>query len=439
MFGINPTGCGGVAAPVPTGIVGTGDLYNAYASNHHHDDKMRLLLQKEQKKSEALRRYPFDEETQDPTRSGAKVTGSERIVTQDNAGPVLNSTTARNYQNCVPFVLQDMYAEHAETEPVERRQRDENGITTKNVSYASGSNPRSSKDVSTASPLCSEHGCNTTSGGATSIMSNTTTSAPTHLPYTYQRRKRKKKPEAYPSRPLSAYNIFFREERINILKELKEEEEASKNVELSSSCGEKYGTSTVGSSTDNESMTGTRINKSASGVGFANLTKLIAGRWRELTPSKHEYFKKMATKDKDRYEREVVNYEKEEANKRKKEEETALLRIQEQQRQARIMQDERSRHVSTEHTSNNYGTVDEKGSSTQPLVDPTSFFQSTTGQGLYPLDEISNIEEQMFLNLIQEKVKLIGETANPQVFAILRELIFVEERISKLTRKLNDG
>ena len=45
----------------------------------------------------------------------------------------------------------------------------------------------------------------------------------------------------------------------------------------------------------------------------------------------------------------------------------------------------------------------------------------------------------MFLNLIQEKVKLIGETANPQVFTILREHIFVEEQIFKFTRNLNDG
>jgi hypothetical protein len=452
LLGRNTTGSGG-GAPLPTMSTGTSDCYAADVSNDRHGDMIRLLLEQKQNKTgretENLCIQPADEVTATPAAgnlAAARTTGS---ATHNNASPLRNSAYAiTNYHNFVPFVLQD--AKQAEAASSVRWQLEEDEIMARNKidnsllsKHYAGDYPSNSKDASTISPSCAEEGGNTTSStGATSIMS--TTSLPPR-----QKRRRNKKPQTYPSRPLSAYNIFFRDERINILEELKEDEGASKDLESSSSCGEKNDTINVGSSADNESTTDNRTNKSASGVGFENLTKLIAGRWRELTGLKHEHYKKLAKRDKDRYETEVVEYQSEEAKKRKIEQESARIRIQEQQLQARILQDEHYRNFGIAHTnssgaSHNPSIIGRNGSigwgSTtsseyhQPRIDPNGFFQATTGRGQYPTNDINNIEEQIFLNIIKEAA-LTGEMSNPRVLAILRELNFVEEQISKLTRK----
>jgi len=78
-------------------------------------------------------------------------------------------------------------------------------------------------------------------------------------------RARKKRVKGLPKRPLSAYNIFFQQERPNILKEFR--------------------------------------------VGFAQLGKLIGQRWKALSNQERKRFDKLAEKDIARYHREMAVYE----------------------------------------------------------------------------------------------------------------------------------
>ena len=48
---------------------------------------------------------------------------------------------------------------------------------------------------------------------------------------TRERKKRKKKPNALPKRPLIAYNLFFRDQRAEILKDVSGECESSSRAD----------------------------------------------------------------------------------------------------------------------------------------------------------------------------------------------------------------
>jgi len=83
---------------------------------------------------------------------------------------------------------------------------------------------------------------------------------------------RSKRPKDYPRRPLSAYNIFFREERARLLAA----RQANKNE------GEK--------------------------IGFEKMAKTIGSRWKELPKEELERFKKLASEDTERYRSELDEY-----------------------------------------------------------------------------------------------------------------------------------
>lgn len=90
-------------------------------------------------------------------------------------------------------------------------------------------------------------------------------------------KKPKRKERGSPKRPLSAYNLFFRDERSKILKALKKQKEE---------CPE--------SKQEDDKK-----------IGFENLTKIIAQRWHDLSPDRSEYYKALATKDRVRYRTEM--------------------------------------------------------------------------------------------------------------------------------------
>ena len=96
--------------------------------------------------------------------------------------------------------------------------------------------------------------------------------------------KRVKKPKDMPRRPLSAYNIFFREERERMLKEHEQNARAAR--------GE-------GS---NEPLPEPRI-------GFENMAKTIGKRWKALSDEEMARYKKLAMEDMERYRRERDNYQ----------------------------------------------------------------------------------------------------------------------------------
>ncbi|KAL3927145.1 MAG: hypothetical protein SGBAC_013200, partial [Bacillariaceae sp.] len=87
-----------------------------------------------------------------------------------------------------------------------------------------------------------------------------------------KQKKTRKKPKDRPKRPLSAYNIFFKEERARILEEVA----ASKGEDPQGK------------------------------IGFQNLAKLIGKRWQELPANEMIYYKEKANTDMVRYKEEMV-------------------------------------------------------------------------------------------------------------------------------------
>ena len=98
-------------------------------------------------------------------------------------------------------------------------------------------------------------------------------------------KKIKKKPKDKPKRPLSAYNIFFKEERNRILEALPEGDPKPENAG-----GRK------------------RKKKPHGKIGFESLAKVIGQRWQELTADQVDYYKKKAEADMLRYKSEMEKY-----------------------------------------------------------------------------------------------------------------------------------
>jgi len=107
---------------------------------------------------------------------------------------------------------------------------------------------------------------------------------------TSAKKKRRHKPKDFPKRPLSAYNIFFKETREAILAE----------------------------------------NEGKSEIAFQTMAKEIASRWKNLNPEDKQRVSSLAEKDMKRYREEVKTYEEEMVKRSRKEREEAenLRRIQ---------------------------------------------------------------------------------------------------------------
>ncbi len=107
-------------------------------------------------------------------------------------------------------------------------------------------------------------------------------------------KKIRRKPKDKPKRPLSAYNIFFKEERARILEEIPEGD------------GKSDGSGGGGGSTGKGKK---KRKKTPHGkIGFENLAKVIGQRWQELTPDQVEYYKEKASGDMKRYKDEMELY-----------------------------------------------------------------------------------------------------------------------------------
>ena len=113
--------------------------------------------------------------------------------------------------------------------------------------------------------------------------------AKSHRPPPKKARSHLKKHKDKPKRPLSAYNIFFKEERQRILDNLPE-------------------SSTIPDAASEEKPKRKRAHKPHGKIGFENLAKLIGERWHSLNPESADYYRKLAEEDSLRYRSEMEVY-----------------------------------------------------------------------------------------------------------------------------------
>lgn len=101
-------------------------------------------------------------------------------------------------------------------------------------------------------------------------------------------KKRKRKPKGKPKRPLSAYNLFFKDERERILNSIpgEPEEEKEKKITWPGKKRAPHGK-----------------------IGFESLAKTIGSRWKVLSKERRAHYKVKADEDLERYANEMKLYE----------------------------------------------------------------------------------------------------------------------------------
>lgn len=151
--------------------------------------------------------------------------------------------------------------------------------------------------------------------------------------------QKQRKSKNKPKRPLSAYNIFFKDERARILSGIPDEDKKGKRVKKEGDNGEenddkvKEGDDDAEKKDDGDGANegddgGSKgneegVHKDGNGnkaagkkrkrvphgkIGFESLAKIIGRRWKELPPEELEDYKKRAEEDMKRYRKEMEGY-----------------------------------------------------------------------------------------------------------------------------------
>jgi len=121
---------------------------------------------------------------------------------------------------------------------------------------------------------------------------------------TKKRRTHKKKPADMPRRPLSAYNLFFSEERERILKEIEDKEGGEARVENEES-KEDESNSEVDANKPKAllrplipSEKKRRPHRKTHGkISFQELARMVGERWKTLPEDRRKYYKELANED----------------------------------------------------------------------------------------------------------------------------------------------
>ena len=147
-----------------------------------------------------------------------------------------------------------------------------------------------------------------------SMTSATSSSLPTPMEEKVTPKKKRrspavpwKKPKDMPRRPLSAYNLFFKAEREKLIGE-RESNAVSAGPELGEEGKATEQDSSVLSSSVHVVSPETKKKGQKKGIGFANLAKTIASKWKTLDPKSKEPFEKQAAIDKQRYDEAVAKW-----------------------------------------------------------------------------------------------------------------------------------
>jgi HMG (high mobility group) box len=129
------------------------------------------------------------------------------------------------------------------------------------------------------------------------------------------KKSRPKKPKNKPKRPLSAYNLFFKDERAKILSNIpdkpEEDEEGASGEDgekaIKKEEGEDGGAAEEGEK--KKPASGKKRKRVPHGkIGFESLAKIVGQRWKELPPEDLEQYKKRAEEDMKRYRKEMEAY-----------------------------------------------------------------------------------------------------------------------------------
>ena len=128
---------------------------------------------------------------------------------------------------------------------------------------------------------------------------------------------RRKKPKDMPKRPLSAYNLFFKDERERIVNSKDEDKSKQDDADTRSADDDTEKTSSSSLSPSRSKASGRSSRVPHGKIGFANLAKIVGARWKELTTDRLEYYQSLAEEDMERYKKEMQEYHKAQDTKRK--------------------------------------------------------------------------------------------------------------------------
>uniref|UniRef100_A0A7S3L464 HMG box domain-containing protein n=1 Tax=Amphora coffeiformis TaxID=265554 RepID=A0A7S3L464_9STRA len=118
--------------------------------------------------------------------------------------------------------------------------------------------------------------------------------------------KRCRKDKDKPKRPLSAYNLFFKDEREKMIQELQEGDRVSKDSDK----GDGEEEEKVGSKRRKAEPSDSKPSKKQKSVGFETMAKIIGAKWKNIDDESLQQYKKRAATEMERYREAMALYRK---------------------------------------------------------------------------------------------------------------------------------